>query len=177
MNTANKLTVFRMILIPFFVLFLLTEFTPYNRLIALIIFAIASITDHLDGRIARKYNMITTFGKFMDPVADKLLVSSALICLTALGEIPAWAVIVIILREFAISGLRLVAAENGSVIAADGWGKAKTVSQMAAIIILLLNIEQLYILSQIVFYISVVLTVISLIDFMLKNKDMLITDK
>ena len=177
MNTANKLTVFRMILIPFFVLFLLTEFTPYNRLIALIIFAIASITDHLDGRIARKYNMITTFGKFMDPVADKLLVSSALICLTALGEIPAWGVIVIILREFAISGLRLVATENGSVIAADGWGKAKTVSQMAAIIILLLNIEQLYILSQIVFYISVVLTVISLIDFMLKNKDMLITDK
>ena len=177
MNTANKLTVFRMILIPFFVLFLLTEFTPYNRLIALIIFAIASITDHLDGRIARKYNMITTFGKFMDPVADKLLVSSALICLTALGEIPAWAVIVIILREFAISGLRLVAAENGRVIAADGWGKAKTVSQMAAIIILLLNIEQLYILSQIVFYISVVLTVISLIDFMLKNKDILITDK
>ena len=177
MNTANKLTVFRMILIPFFVLFLLTEFTPYNRLIALIIFAIASITDHLDGRIARKYNMITTFGKFMDPVADKLLVSSALICLTALSEIPAWAVIVIILREFAISGLRLVAAENGSVIAADGWGKAKTVSQMTAIIILLLNIEQLYILSQIVFYISVVLTVISLIDFMLKNKDMLITDK
>ncbi len=177
MNLANKLTVFRMILIPFFVIFLLTEFTDYNRLIALIIFAVASITDHLDGRIARKHNMITSFGKFMDPIADKLLVSSALICLTALGEIPAWTVIVIILREFAISGLRLVAAENGSVIAAAGWGKAKTASQMVAIILLLLNIPQLHILAQIVFYIAVALTVISLIDFMAKNKDMLIMDK
>ena len=177
MNLANKLTVFRVVLIPFFVLFMLTQFTPYNRLIALIIFAVASITDHLDGHIARKHNMITTFGKFMDPIADKLLVSSALICLTALGEIPAWAVIVIILREFAISGLRLVAAENGSVIAAAGWGKAKTVSQMTAIIILLLNVPQLHILSQIVLYTAVALTVISLIDFMVKNKDMLAMDK
>jgi CDP-diacylglycerol--glycerol-3-phosphate 3-phosphatidyltransferase len=177
MNLANKLTVFRVVLIPFFVLFMLTELVPHSRLIALIIFAAASITDHLDGRIARKHNMITTFGKFMDPIADKLLVSSALICLTALGEIPAWAVIVIILREFAISGLRLVASENGSVIAASGWGKAKTVSQMVAIILLLLNIPLLNVLTQIIFYIAVALTVISLIDFMVKNKDMLIMDK
>ena len=177
MNTANKLTVFRIILIPFFVLFMLTQFTEYNRLIALIIFVVASITDHLDGHIARKYNMITNFGKFMDPIADKLAVSSALICLTALGEIPAWAVIVIILREFAVSGLRLIATENGSVIAAAGWGKAKTATQMIAIIMLLIPIPQLYQISIIVFYISVALTVISLIDFMLKNKDMLITDK
>jgi CDP-diacylglycerol--glycerol-3-phosphate 3-phosphatidyltransferase len=121
--------------------------------------------------------MITTFGKFMDPIADKLLVSSALICLTALGEIPAWAVIVIILREFAISGLRLIAAENGKVIAASVWGKAKTVSQMVAMVILLLKIPQLYILSQIVFYIAVALTVISLVDFMVKNKSVLTMDK
>lgn len=177
MNLANKLTVFRVILIPFFVLFMLTEFVPHSRLIAIIIFAVASITDHFDGRIARKYNMITTFGKFMDPIADKLLVSSSLICLTALGEIPAWAVIVIILREFAISGLRLIAAENGKVIAASVWGKAKTVSQMVAMIVLLLKVPQLYILSQIIFYISVVLTVISLIDFMVKNKSVLVMDK
>ena len=177
MNTANKLTVFRIILVPIFVLFMLTQFTKYNQLIALIIFVVASITDHFDGHIARKYNMITTFGKFMDPIADKLLVSSALICLTALGSIPAWAVIVIILREFAVSGLRLVAAENGGVIAAAGWGKAKTAAQMTAIIMLLIPIPQLYPISMIVFYISVVLTVVSLVDFMLKNKALLITDK
>lgn len=177
MNTANKLTVFRVILIPFFVLFMLTDFTDYNRLIALIIFAIASITDQLDGHIARKYNMITTFGKFMDPIADKLLVASALICLTYLREIPAWAVIVIILREFAISGLRLVAAENNNVIAAAGWGKAKTAAQMVAIVLLLLNAPPLNTLTLVVFYISVALTVISLIDFMVKNKDTLIMDK
>lgn len=177
MNLANKLTVFRIVLIPFFVLFMLTQFTEYNRLFALIIFIVASITDHFDGHIARKHNMVTTFGKFMDPIADKLLVSSALICLTALGTIPAWAVIVIILREFAVSGLRLIAAENGGVIAAAGWGKAKTASQMTAMIMLLLPIPQLYKISIVVFYISVVLTVISLIDFMVKNKELLITDK
>ena len=113
----------------------------------------------------------------MDPIADKLLVSSALICLSSLGELPAWVVIVIILREFAISGLRLVATENGSVIAAAGWGKAKTVSQMTLIIIMLLNIPHLHILSQISMYTAVVLTLISLVDFMLKNKDTFIMDK
>lgn len=177
MNTANKLTVVRIILIPFLVLFMLTDFTDYNRLIALIIFIIASLTDQLDGHIARKYNMITSFGKFMDPIADKLLVSSALICLSSLGQLPAWVVIVIILREFAISGLRLVALENGNVIAAAGWGKAKTASQMTLIIIMLLNIPQLYILSQISMYTAVALTVISLIDFMVKNKATFIMDK
>ena len=115
MNTANKLTVFRIILIPFFVLFMLTDFTAFNRLIALILFITASITDQLDGHIARKYNMITSFGKFMDPIADKLLVSSALICLSSLGELPAWVVIVIILREFAISGLRVFGYGNAPV--------------------------------------------------------------
>lgn len=177
MNTANKITVFRIVLIPFFVLFMLTDFTEYNRLIAIIIFIVASISDHFDGYIARKYNMITNFGKFMDPIADKFLVSSALICLTALGEIPAWTVIVIIMREFAVSGLRLIATENNCVIAASAWGKAKTATQMVAMIILLLNIPQLYILSQIALYTAVALTVISLVDFMIKNKDVLVVDK
>ena len=173
MNLANKLTILRVILVPFFVLFMLTNFTDYNRLIALIIFIIATITDHFDGYIARKYKMITSFGKFMDPIADKLLVSSALICLTSLGEIPAWAVITIILREFAVSGIRLVAADNGAVIAAAGWGKAKTVAQMTMIIIYLLNIPQLDILAQISMYVAVILTLVSLIDYLIKNKDVI----
>ncbi|MBO7320127.1 MAG: CDP-diacylglycerol--glycerol-3-phosphate 3-phosphatidyltransferase [Clostridia bacterium] len=173
MNTANKLTIFRVILVPFFVLFMLCDITDYSRLIALILFVVATITDHLDGAIARKYNMITSFGKFMDPIADKLLVSSALICLTSLGEMPAWAVIIIILREFAVSGIRLVAADNGAVIAAAGWGKAKTVAQMVMIIIFLLKIPQLYILSQISLYTSIILTVVSMVDYLIKNKSVI----
>lgn len=173
MNTANKLTIFRVILVPFFVLFMLCDITEYSRLIALIIFVIATITDHFDGAIARKFNMITSFGKFMDPIADKLLVSSALICLTSLGEMPAWAVIVIILREFTVSGIRLVAADNGAVIAAAGWGKAKTVAQMTMIIIFLLNIPQLYVLSQISLYTAVILTVVSMVDYIIKNKSVI----
>ena len=173
MNLANKLTIFRVILVPFFVAFMLCNFTDYNRLIALIIFVIATITDHLDGYVARKYNQISSFGKFMDPIADKLLVASALICLTALGEIPPWAVIIIILREFAVSGIRLVAADNGKVIAAAGWGKAKTVAQMTMIIIYLLAIPQLHILAEISLYTAVALTLISMIDYLLKNNDVI----
>ena len=177
MNLPNKLTLMRVIMIPFFIVFLLVPITPYDNWIALAIFILASLTDFLDGYIARKYHLVTNFGKFMDPIADKLLVSSALICLTSLNELPAWVVIVIILREFAISGLRLVAAENGSVIAAAGWGKAKTVAQMTMIIIMLLNIPQLHILSVISMYVAVILTLISLIDFLVKNKDTFIMDK
>ena len=173
MNTANKLTIFRVLLVPFFVLFLLWDFYEYNRLIALVIFIVATITDHLDGYIARKYNMTSSFGKFMDPIADKLLVSSALVCLTALGEIPAWAVIVIISREFAVSGIRLVAADNGKVIAAAGWGKAKTAAQMTMIIIYLLNIPAFYILAQISMYAAVILTLVSMVDYLVKNKDVI----
>ncbi len=173
MNIANKLTVFRVALVPFFVLFMLTDFTQYNRWIAFAIFCIATITDKLDGTIARKYNMITDFGKFMDPIADKLLVSSALICLSSLGEMPAWIVIVIIAREFAISGIRLVAADNGVTIAATWWGKSKTISQMAMIIIMLMNIPELYILSQVVMYVSLMLTLISMVDYIVKNKAVL----
>lgn len=173
MNLANKLTIFRIILVPFFVFFMLWHTTPYDRLIALIIFIVATITDHLDGRVARKYNMITSFGKFMDPIADKLLISSALICLTSLGEVPAWVVITIILREFAVSGIRLVAADNGAVIAAGNWGKAKTIAQMTMIIIFLLNIQTLHILAQISMYIAVILTLVSMIDYIIKNKNII----
>ncbi len=177
MNLANKLTIFRVVLVPFFVVFMLYDFTERNRLIALIIFIVATVTDHLDGYVARKYNQISSFGKFMDPIADKLLVCSALICLTYLGEIPAWIVITIIAREFAVSGIRLVAADNGKVIAAAGWGKAKTVAQMTMIIIMLLNIPQFHIIAQISMYVALILTLISMADYLFKNKDVLKFDK
>lgn len=174
MNLANKLTVFRVVLVPFFVVFILTDFTQYNRWIAFAIFCIATITDKLDGTIAKKYNMTTNFGKFMDPIADKLLVSSALICLCSLGEIPAWIIVIIIAREFVISGIRLVASDNGVTIAASWWGKLKTISQMTMIIIMLLNIEKLTLLCDIVMYISLALTVISMVDYIIKNKKVLV---
>ncbi len=170
MNIANKLTLFRVALVPFFVLFMLTNFTPYNRWIAFAIFLIATITDKLDGTIARKYNMITDFGKFMDPIADKLLVSSALICLTGTGEIPVWATIVIIAREFAISGIRLVAADNGTAIAASWWGKIKTIAQMGMIIIILTDLDALRLPGQIIMYVAIVLTVISAVEYIIKNR-------
>lgn len=176
MNLPNKLTLFRVILIPFFVFFLLAPyFEGYGNYIAVAIFIVASITDFLDGKIARKYHLVTNFGKFMDPLADKLLVSSALICLVALNKIPAWIVIVIIAREFIISGFRLVAADNGVVIAASYWGKFKTAFQMVTAIVLILNIpgEVFAVIGTVLIYISLVLTVISLIDYIAKNKDVL----
>ena len=131
MNTPNKLTVARMIMVPFLVVFLLTGWGgEANRYISLILFVAASITDWFDGYLARKNHLVTNFGKFMDPLADKLLVCSAMICMIELGRLPAWFVIIIIGREFIISGFRLIAAENGIVIAANYWGKFKTVSQM-----------------------------------------------
>ena len=176
MNLPNKLTLFRVILIPFFVFFLLAPyFEGYGNYIAVAVFIVASITDFLDGKIARKYNLVTNFGKFMDPLADKLLVSSALICLVALNKIPAWVVIVIIAREFIISGFRLVAADNGVVIAASYWGKFKTAFQMVTVIVLILNIpgEVFAVIGTVLIYISLVLTVISLMDYIAKNKDVL----
>ena len=176
MNIPNKLTIFRIILVPFFVLVLLLNPDNFNyRLVAEIIFIVASLTDMLDGKIARKYNLITNFGKFMDPLADKLLVCSALICLVDLKQIPSWVVIIIIAREFIISGFRLVASDNGVVIAASMWGKVKTVSQMVMIIILVINLPfaPLQILGQILIYVSLALTVISLIDYLVKNKDVM----
>lgn len=176
MNLPNKLTLFRVVLIPFFVFFLLAPyFEGYGNYIAVAIFIVASITDFLDGKIARKYNLVTNFGKFMDPLADKLLVCSALICLIQLELIPAWVVIIIIAREFIISGFRLVASDNGVVIAASYWGKFKTTFQMLTVIVLILNIPNkvFTILGTVLIYVSLALTVISLIDYIAKNKDVL----
>lgn len=173
MNLPNKLTVFRVILIPFFVLFLLLELTAYDKWIALAIFIIASLTDFLDGHIARKYHLVTNFGKFMDPLADKLLVCSALICLIELNRIPAWVVIVIIAREFIISGFRLVASDNGVVIAASYWGKFKTTFQIVMICLMIADLSQLYLITQLVMWIALALTVISLVDYLVKNKSVM----
>ena len=171
MNLPNKLTVLRICMIPFFVAALLYEngADQTMRIIANVIFIVASLTDLLDGKIARKYGLVTNFGKFMDPLADKLLVCSALICLIQLGQLPAWIVIIIISREFIISGFRLVAADNGIVIAASYWGKFKTVFQMTAVILLIFNIQALSLLTDIVLWIAVILTVVSLADYVAKN--------
>lgn len=176
MNLPNRLTLFRVILIPFFVFFLLAPyFTGYGNYIAVAVFIVASITDFLDGHIARKRNLVTNFGKFMDPLADKLLVCSALICLIELDRLPAWIVIIIIAREFIISGFRLIASDNGVVIAASYWGKFKTTFQMLMVIVLILDIPHpvFYWLGVILTYISLALTVISLIDYIVKNKNVL----
>ena len=175
MNTPNKLTVARMILVPFLVLFMLTGWGgDANRYISLAIFVVASVTDWLDGKLARKYNLVTNFGKFMDPLADKLLVCSAMICFIELDKLPAWIVIIIIGREVIISGFRLIAAENGIVIAANYWGKFKTVSQMIMIILLLIDLGGVFdILEQVFIWLSVALTIISLITYIWQNKSVL----
>ncbi|MCR5389712.1 MAG: CDP-diacylglycerol--glycerol-3-phosphate 3-phosphatidyltransferase [Lachnospiraceae bacterium] len=173
MNLPNKLTTFRVVLIPFFIFFLMTELIPYSKWIALAIFCIASLTDFFDGYLARKWNMVTNFGKFMDPLADKLLVCSAIIAFTAMDRMPAWIVIIIVAREFIISGFRLIAAEKGVVIAASYWGKFKTASQMFMIILFIINIDALFIPGQVLMYIALALTVISLIDYIIKNKDVM----
>ncbi len=173
MNLPNKLTIFRVILIPFFVVFLLLDITAYDKWIALAIFIIASLTDFLDGHIARKYHLVTNFGKFMDPLADKLLVCSALICLVELERIPSWIVILIIAREFIISGFRLVASDNGVVIAASYWGKFKTTFQILMICLMIADLEPLYYVTQAVMWIALALTVISLADYLVKNRDVM----
>ncbi len=180
MNLPNKLTIFRVMLIIPFVILLLggqagwfggsTTLTDY---IALGIFILASLTDLLDGKIARKYNLVTNFGKFMDPLADKLLVSAAMILLVQLDRIPSWVVIVIISREFIISGFRLVAADAGVVIAASYWGKFKTTFQMLMICLMIANISALHLLTEIVMWVALILTVVSLVDYLVKNKDVM----
>lgn len=171
MNLPNKLTVLRVIMIPFFVIFLLLDggMNQTYRYIAAGIFIVASFTDMLDGKIARKYGLVTNFGKFMDPLADKLLVCAGLICFTALGQLSPWIVIVITSREFIISGFRLVASDNGVVIAAGYWGKFKTVSQMVMSVLLILNLSALSILTVLFIWIATILTVVSLIDYIIKN--------
>lgn len=190
MNLPNKLTIFRVILIVPFVLLLLgshegwawfqclPEFiTLYADFIALGIFIIASLTDMADGKIARKYNLVTNFGKFMDPLADKLLVCSAMIALIQMGRIPAWIVIVIISREFIISGFRLVAADNDVVIAASYWGKFKTTFQMIMVCLMIADLEQLKIVTAITMWIALALTIISLVDYLVKNKNVMLDIK
>ncbi|MEY8234234.1 CDP-diacylglycerol--glycerol-3-phosphate 3-phosphatidyltransferase [Lachnospiraceae bacterium 66-29] len=176
MNLPNKLTVLRVILIvPFVVCMLVPSLGETGMYAAVAIFIIASLTDLLDGKIARKYNLVTNFGKFMDPLADKLLVAAALICLTANGTLAAWISIIIISREFIISGFRLVASDNGIVIAASYWGKFKTTFQMVMIVMLILNFDNVIyqICALIVTYAALILTVISLIDYVVKNKAVL----
>ena len=175
MNLPNKITMLRIIMIPFFVFFMLTDVVKYSNYIAAVIFIVASITDTLDGYIARKYNLVSNFGKFMDPLADKLLVCAALICLVSTDRLPAWIVIVIISREFIISGFRLVASDNGVVIAASYWGKFKTTFQMLMIIVLLLDFGGAFdLLGQLLVWISLALTIISLVDYLIKNKHVIL---
>lgn len=182
MNLPNKLTVLRVIMIPFFIFALFAKFIPFNDFIALGIFILASLTDMLDGKIARKRNLVTNFGKFMDPIADKLLVCCALICLLVMGRVSgnmilgALVVIVIIAREFIINGFRLVAADNGVVIAASIWGKFKTTFQMIAICLMIANIEVLSTVTLVVTWVAVTLTIVSLVDYIMKNKDIMKDD-
>ena len=186
MNLPNKLTIFRVFLILPFVLLLLGEsggwgwyralfggILEYVDYIALAIFIIASLTDLIDGKIARKYGLVTNFGKFMDPLADKLLVSAAMIALVELGRIPAWIVIVIISREFIISGFRLVAADKGVVIAASYWGKFKTTFQMIAVILMILNLPVLRLVTDAFVWIALILTIVSLVNYVAKNHKIL----
>ena len=175
MNLPNKLTILRVILIPFFVVFMLFDITgAADKWIALVIFCVASLTDMLDGKIARKYNLVTNFGEFMDPLADKLLVCTALICLTSMNRLNVIVVLVIIAREFIISGFRLVASDNGIVIAASYWGKFKTVSQMALIIVLIMDLGGVWnVVGTVLTWVALLLTVVSLIDYIAKNKQVL----
>ncbi|HLR21425.1 MAG TPA: CDP-diacylglycerol--glycerol-3-phosphate 3-phosphatidyltransferase [Tissierellaceae bacterium] len=179
MNLANKITIFRVLLIPVFVLTLYLDINN-NHIYAAIIFSIAAITDTLDGYIARSRNLITNFGKFIDPLADKMLVSTALILLVELGEIPGWIVAIIIAREFVITGLRILAASEGITIAASSWGKIKTITQLIAIILILLNnfpFNNINIpMDKIILYLSLIFTVISGFDYISKNIDSLSLD-
>jgi CDP-diacylglycerol--glycerol-3-phosphate 3-phosphatidyltransferase len=177
MNLPNKLTILRVILIPFFLvsLYLGNSGFGFCKWIALGIFIAASLTDMLDGKIARKYNLVTNFGKFMDPLADKLLVCSALIALSDMNKIAGWIVIIIIAREFIISGYRLIAAEKGIVIAAGIWGKIKTAVTMVMLCFLIADLKftPIVIFTQIMIYASLILTIVSLIDYLVTNKGVL----
>lgn len=172
MNTPNKLTLMRTLMVPIFILCMYLDFNN-SRLIATVIFAAASFTDFLDGHIARKYNLVTNFGKFADPLADKILVCSAMIMLVSTGEMPAWAVIIIIAREFTITGFRIIAASENITIAASPLGKFKTVTQLISNILLLTGLESLRGIGMIILYLAVVFTIISGADYLIKNKKVL----
>ena len=189
MNLPNKLTVLRIILVPFYIFFLLMPGIQHHYLIALAIFGIASYTDHLDGKIARKYNMITDFGKFADPLADKIMILAALACFIQLGLTNAVVITVVVSREFMVTAIRLVASAKGKVVAANNWGKAKTISQIAAVLLVMLlqyilelnsmniiklrNVADLTnvfnIIGEAAIWISVLFTVISGVIYMVQN--------
>lgn len=180
MNTPNKLTVLRMIMVPIFMLFLMMDASnPINVAIALVLFAVASLTDAIDGHMARKYNLITDFGKFMDPLADKMLTTAAFLGLMQHGRASAWAVMLILAREFIVSGIRLVAAGKGNVIAASIWGKMKTVFQMVAIIAAIILMFPVFpqsaaaMVTDILVWLSAIVTVISGADYVIKNIDVI----
>ena len=175
MNLPNKITVFRIFMIPFFVACMLIKEIPYHEIIAGVIFIIAALSDLVDGKIARRFNLVTNFGKFMDPLADKLLVQSALLCFVANGLLPAWIAIVIMSREFIISGFRLVAADKGIVIAAGYLGKLKTVFQMVMSVMLIFHFSHpvWLVTEQIFIWGSLILTIVSLVAYFIKNKDVL----
>lgn len=177
LNIANKLTILRVILIPFFIVLYMSPLLPepWNRIAALAVFALASYTDHLDGHLARTRGLVTDFGKFMDPLADKLLVASALICFVETGEIAAWIVIIIIAREFVISGFRLVAASKGVVIAAAMLGKIKTVVQMIMVMMIILGLDWTWyrVIVQILIYASMILSIASVAEYIYKNRQVL----
>lgn len=175
MNTANKITMIRVFLVPIFMVLFMID-SPTCRMAALGVFVLASITDYIDGYIARKYSQTTTFGKFVDPLADKVLTTAAFLILMHYGRMSVWALMIILTREFMVAGVRLVAAGEGNVVAASMWGKLKTVMQMVAVIsaMLLLNIDRFLgvpakLISDILIWISVVFTVISGIDYLAKN--------
>ncbi|WP_308533987.1 CDP-diacylglycerol--glycerol-3-phosphate 3-phosphatidyltransferase [uncultured Peptoniphilus sp.] len=172
MNLPNKLTILRIFMVPIFIIFMYLDFEA-SRLVATAIFCIASFTDFLDGYIARKNHLVTNFGKFADPLADKILVCAALIMLASYGTIPAYCVIIIEAREFAVSGLRILAASSNVTIAASSLGKFKTVSQLISMILLLTGIESLNNIGLIIFYFAVIMTIISGIDYFTKNKKVL----
>lgn len=179
MNLPNKITIARVLMIPVYLIFMLIPQIPYGRYIAAGVFIAAALTDALDGYLARKNNLITNFGKFMDPLADKLLVSSALICFVELKLLPAWIVIIIVAREFIISGFRLVASDNGVVLAASWWGKIKTNVQIVMSVMLIINLGNtvINILEQAAIYLAVALTIISLVDYMIRNRKVLTEHK
>ncbi len=172
MNIANKLTFMRILLVPVFVLLMYMNFQG-ARIVATAVFAFASFTDFLDGYLARKKHLVTNFGKFADPLADKILVCAAMITLTELGDIPAWGVIIIIAREFAVTGFRIIAASENITIAASKLGKIKTISQLISMILLLSNVTTLYKYGLYIFYFAIFFTIISGIDYFIKNKDVL----
>ncbi len=180
MNLPNKITMIRVILIPFFIVFMMIDDT-WAKWASLAVFVIASLTDFVDGQMARRMNLVTDFGKFMDPLADKMLVAAAMILFVEMGKIPAWIVVCIIAREFIISGFRMIAAEKGIVIAAGWWGKIKTAETMVMLVVLLLFMSLglkggvFFIIEQILIYLALILTIVSMIDYLLKNKGVIET--